>query len=363
MRRVAITSWATSQFAKDSGLSVFDLACGPCAKILNSTGIDRKVLDAVLMSSCTSEQYSSTIISEMLGIRPKISQRIDNLCNSGTNAVTTAYSLIASELCEIALVVGAEKAESTGNKLLWDVTRGGFMFPVHWAALFARAHMRKYGTTEEQMAMIAVKNRTNALANPNALFKTPVTLQDVMNSKKIAEPLKLMDCSASCDGASALILASEKHALEITDNPIWILGIGQHVNSASLANATHDLTTIESARIAGRDAFEMSKTSPSVIDVAEVHDAFTILEILAKEDLGFEEKGSKSSENCPAINPRGGILGCGHPIGATGVAQVAEIAAQLAGKAGNTQVKECKYGLVHNLAAAGSSATVMVMGS
>jgi acetyl-CoA C-acetyltransferase len=326
--------------------------------------VDRREIDATLLSSCTTEQYSSTIVSEMLGIRPKVSQRIDNLCNSGTNAVATAYSLIASGLCEVALVVGAEKADSAGNKLLWDVTRGSFMFPVHWAALFAKSHMRKYGTTEEQMAMIAVKNRESAARNQNALFRTPVTLEEVMNSKRIAGPVKLLDCSAPCDGSSAVLLASERKARQITDTPVWLLGIGQRTNSASFANATSDLTTIDAAKLAGRDAFEMSQILPSRIDVAEVHDAFTILEILAREDLGFEEKGGGPVKNeSVVINPRGGILGCGHPVGATGVAQVAEVAAQLAGRAGHSQVKDCKHGLVHNLAAAGSSATVMIMGT
>jgi acetyl-CoA C-acetyltransferase len=343
---------------------VFELACIPCAEILKSANIDQHAVSAVLFSSCTTEQYSSAIISEMLGIKPKVCQRIDNLCNSGTNAVASAYSLIASEMCDLALVVGAEKADSAGNKLLWDITRGSFMFPVHWAAIFAKAHMRKYGTTEKQMAEITVKNRMNAAKNPKALFRDPVTLEQVMKSRKVADPVKLLDCAAPCDGSSAVLLASEQVASKLTDSPIWIKGIGQRTNSASFANATSDLTTVESAKLAGKDAFEMARIDPSKIDVAEVHDAFSILEILAMEDLGFQAKGKKDSgDSRLTVNPRGGILGCGHPVGATGVAQVAEIASQLAGKAGTNQAGECRYGLVHNLAAAGSSATVLIMES
>jgi acetyl-CoA C-acetyltransferase len=222
--------------------------------------------------------------------------------------------------------------------------------------------MRKYGTTEEQLAMIAVKNRKNATKNPNALFREPVTLEQVMSSRKIADPVKLLDCSAPCDGASAVLLASERAARTLTDNPVWIKGIGQRTNSASFANATSDLTTIEAAKFAGRDAFEMASVKPQDIDVAEVHDAFTILELLAMEDLGFKSSTMRLNGNV-SVNTRGGILGCGHPVGTTGVAQVAEIAAQLAGKAGANQVKDCRHGLVHNLAAAGSSATVMIMES
>lgn len=360
MRRVAISSWATTKFAKDAKMPLIELACEPCAEILKHSG---KEIGAVLFSSCATDQYSSAIISEMLGIRPKVSHRIDSLCNSGTNAVASAFSMIASGLCDTALVVGAEKADSPGNKLLWDITRGSFMFPVHWAAIFAKAHMRRHGTTEEQMASVSVKNHKNAAKNPLALFRKQVSREEVMNSKKIADPIKLLDCSSPCDGASAVLLVSEEKAKKL-DGPVWVKGIGQQTNSASFANATGDLTTVEAARHAARDAFEMSRTRPSQIDIAELHDAFTILEILAYEDLGFAKKGKGGrfvDQQEIAINTRGGIIGCGHPVGATGVAQVAEVASQLAGKAGKRQVKGCKTGLVHNLAAAGSSATVIIM--
>jgi acetyl-CoA C-acetyltransferase len=364
MHKVAVSSWATSTFTKGSKMSLFELACEPSVQLIRESGISAKEIDAVLFSSCATDQYSSAIISEMLGIYPRISYRVDNLCNSGTNAVASAFAIIASGLCNTVLVVGAEKADSPGNKLVWDVSRGSFMFPVHWAAIFAKAHMRKYGTTEEQMAMVSVKNHKNAAKNDHALFRKEVTLQEVMNSKKIASPIKLLDCSASCEGASAILLVSEEKSLSL-DNPVFIKGIGQQTTSASFAKATPDLTTIEAARRAAHTAFEMSHTKLSQIDVAELHDAFTILEILGYEDLGFAKKGEGGkfvNQEQIVINPRGGIIGCGHPVGATGVAQVAEIASQLAGKAGKRQVKNCKTGLVHNLAAAGSSASVIVMG-
>ena len=344
-------------------MSLLELACEPCTEILKNDV--QKEIDAVLLSSCATDQYSSAIISEMLGMHPRVCQRIDSLCNSGTNAIASAFAMIASGLCDSALVIGTEKADSPGNKLLWDITRGSFIFPVHWAAIFAKAHMRKYGTTEEQMAKVSVKNHKNATRNPHALFKKEVTLNEVMNSKKIADPIKLLDCSAPCDGASAVLLVSEERAKRL-DNAVWIRGIGQQTYSASFANATRDLTTIEAAKRAAQDAFEMSGTNPAQIDVAELHDAFTILEILAYEDLGFARKGEGGrfvDQQEIAINPRGGIIGCGHPVGTTGVAQVAEVASQLAGKAEKRQVNGCKIGMVHNLAAAGSSATVMIMGT
>jgi acetyl-CoA C-acetyltransferase len=365
MRKVAIISSQTGKFAKDSNLSLFELACQPCIDILKTSKLYKNNIDAVVFSSCSADQYSSSILCEYLGIKPKISYRIDNLCNSGTNAVVSAFCYISSGLCDSVLVVGAEKANSPGNRLTWDIARGSFSYPVHWAALFAKAHMRRYGTTEEQMAMISVKNHINAEKNPKALFDKAVTLEDVMRSRCIVTPLKLLDCSVSCEGSSAVLLLAEDKAKKLTDTPVWIKGIGQQTNSASFSKMTDNLCGIESAKIAARAAYKMAKVTPSQIDVVELHDAFTILEILAYEDLGFVAKGEGGkfvNQKEIAINPRGGILGCGHPVGATGVAQTAEIAAQLSGKADKRQVDRCDIGLVHNLAAAGTSSTVMVLG-
>ncbi len=369
MRNVAICSYATSKFTKDSDLSVFELACQPCIDILRENKILKSEIDAVLFSSCSPEQYGSNIICEMLGIRPRISHRIESLCNSGTNSIVSAYAYISSGLCDSALIVGAEKAKSPGSVLSWDVSRGLFTFPVFWAAIFAKAHMRKYGTTEEQMATVSVKNRTNALRNPNALFskeEEAITLNDVMQSRRIADPIKLLDCSCVCDGSSAILLLSEDKAKEVAvDNPIWIKGIGQQISGASFNQASSDLTTNKASKIAAREAYTMSNTSPDHIDLVELHDAFTILQIVALEDLGFVQKGMGGKfvdrNEMVVVNPRGGILGCGHPIATTGLAQIAEMSAQLSEKAGQRQVKGCRTGLVHNLAAAGTSATVIIL--
>jgi acetyl-CoA C-acetyltransferase len=365
MPKVGIVSSETAKFTKWSDSSIFDLACEPCIHILkNNNNLSKRDVEAVLFSSCSNEQYSSSIISEMLGLKPRISNRIDNLCNSGTNAIISAFSYIVSGLCDSVLVVGAEKANTMGSKLLWDVTRGSFNLPIHWSAIFANAHMRRYGTTEEQMAMVAVKNRTNAKKNPKALFRKIVTISDVMKSRKIIDPLKLLDCSYLCDGASALLLMSEEKTKKFTDSPVWIKGFGQQTSAASLSQVI-DRPSIGAAKLAARDAFNMSNINSLSIDVAEVHDAFTILEILAYEDLGFTEEGKGGNfvnQDKIAINTRGGILGCGHAVGATGIAQTTEIVAQLSQKAWGRQVKGCKTGLIHNLAAAGTSATVIILG-
>lgn len=365
MREIAIAAYATNKFTRSSGRSLFELACEPCRDILTNNEIVKNEVDALVFSSCSVEQYSSSIISDMLGLSPKISHRIDNLCNSGTNAIACAFSYISSGLCNLALVVGAEKVNTSGRKLTWDITRGEYGLPVHWAALFAKAHMRKYGTTEEQMALVSVRNHKKAAKNPDALFSKQIELEEVLNSRLIVSPIKLLDCSSICTGSSAILLASGKKAQRINQNPIWIKGIGQRTSGASLSKIADDLTSMSATRQAASDAYQMASIDPLSIDVVELHDAFTILEIIAYEDLSLAKKGEGGrfvNQEVISINPRGGILGCGHPVGATGVAQTVEIAMQLNGKAGIRQVKGCKTGLVHNLAAAGTSATVLILG-
>jgi acetyl-CoA C-acetyltransferase len=364
-REVAIAAYATTKFRRSSEKSLFESACEPCRNILAQDEIIRNEIDAVLFSTCAIEQYSSSIISEMLGLTPKISHRIDNLCNSGTNAIVCGFSYISSGLCDSVLVVGAEKINTTGGKLTWDITRGEYRFPVHWAALFANAHMRKYGTTQEQMAMVSVRNHSNAAKNPAALFGEAITYDQVLNSRRIVSPIKLLDCSSLCTGSSAILLVSDEKARRMSEKPIWVRGIGQQTTCASFSQAAEDLTSIRATKEAAAAAYSMAAIDPLSIDVVELHDAFTILEILAYEDLHFAKKGEGGkfvNQEELAVNPRGGILGCGHPIGATGVAQAAEIAMQLDGRAGLRQVKGCKTGLVHNLAAAGTSATVLILG-
>lgn len=363
---VAVIASATSRFTKKEP-SIFELSCLPALKIFRETNIDRTEVNSVIVSTCSMLQYTSSIVCEMLGIRPNKSCRVDNLCNSGSIAISSACSEIAAGFSDCALVIGVEIiSNSSAKKLEWDLTRGQFNHPVHWASLFARSHMRKFGTTEEQMALVAVKNRKNSSKNPLALFRNKITLEEVINSKKISDPIKLLDSSYVCSGSSAVILASKEKAKKLTDNPVWIKGIGQKTTCASLSQllGKHDVgftTTQEAAR----QAYKMSQKRPEDIDVAELHDAFTITEIMAYEDLYLTKKGEGGkfvTQEQLSINPRGGLLGCGHPIGCTGVAQVAEIAAQLAGRAGQTQVKGCKTGLVHNMAAAGTSSSVLVLG-
>jgi len=364
MSKVAIVDQSTSKFTKDTCLSLEELACEPCRCILEKSKETRFQIDAIILSTTSDVQYGSTIIAEYLGIKPTISLRLDNLCNSGTNAIVSAYSLIKSDLCKTVLVVGADLRQTKGSQLVWDISRGCFTSPVYWAALFAKVHMSKFGTTEEQMASVTVKNRRNASSNQSALFRKKVSLADVMNSRKVVDPIKMLDCSYICAGSSAILLTTQDLVQEYTDRPVWIEGIGSSIESASFSNSSSDLSCISSTRKSSDMAFSMANIKPQHIDVAEVHDAFTIMEILACEDLGFCKKGQGGkfvTQNNLAINPRGGLLGAGHPLGATGVAQTVEICQQLKGLAGKRQIKNCKLGLVHNISAAGSSSLVLIL--
>jgi len=367
LSEIAVISAKSGKFRKDSSTSLLDIACEPCISIFNQYPHLRDDIDCVLFSTTSDIQYGSTILSEYLGIKSNISQRIDNLCNSGTNAIISGYSFIKAGLCSTVLVVGADLKNTQGRSLKWDISRGQFPFPVHWAALFAKSHMRRFGTTEEQMASVAVKNRNNAMKNPAAFHSSRITLEEVLGSKKIVDPIKLLDCSFVCDGASAIVMTNKDNAKEFTDIPVWIAGIGTCVSSASFAGISDDLSSLKSAKIAARRAYDMAKIRPRDLDIVELHDAFTIMEIISYEDLDLAEKGEGGkyvTHGDIAINPRGGLLGSGHPLGATGIAQTVEIVEQLMGKAEGRQVQTPhRLGLVHNLAAAGSSAAIIILGS
>jgi len=361
---IAIDSSNTQKFTKTSDFTAAELASKSILDLFAKTQIQKTEIDGLIVSSSSNDLYLGNIVAEMIGIRPKFSTKVENLCNSGTSGIILAYSLIKSGLCTAVLVTGVEKQNSQGNKLTWDNSRGQYDMPIHWAALYAQNHFRKYGTTQEDLAIISLKNHTNANKNVNAFFHDKhFTYSSIINSKMIVEPLKKFDCCYPCEGSSSILILSEQMAKR-TEVPIWIKGISQNNQGASFGSISNDLNSILSTKLAARIAFQQSNLEPKNIDIIEVHDAFTILELLAYEDMGFVEKGHgrKFIKESPIhTNSRGGLLGCGHPIGATGIDQTNEIVLQLQGKAGLRQEKGCKNGLVHNMAAAGTSTTVIIL--
>ena len=369
MRKVALAGFGLTKFTKEDS-SIDSLMLSAVKSLFESMpNLSQKDIDVVLTSTNDNKKYLSSIVSEISGITPKISHSVESLCNSGANCAISAFSYIASGLADVALVVGAERFDSPGLVLEWDKSRGQFKHPIYWSSMFTKSHVRKYGTTKEDLAIVSAKNHKNALDNPYAYFNKTYSVDEIMNSKNLTEDIRLLDCSLPCSGSAAILLASEEFAKKLTDVPIYITGIGQRTISAGFTK-NNELTSMKSTIDAVSMAYEMAKKGPGDIDVAEVHDAFAICEIIEVEDLGFAKKG-KGNEFVRTlyetqdrrINPRGGLIGAGHPLGATGIAQIVEIGQQLQGKAGKRQMSQAKVGLVQNMSAAATSSSVLILQS
>ncbi len=366
MNKVAIVGTGQTKFSKDERdveKLLFESASN-CIQSVNN--YDSNDIDGVLVSTNNNSKYLGAILSETLGIRPKISHSIEHLCSSGTNAIISAYAYISSGLSDMVLVSGVESATNPGQVLEWDRSRGNLEHPIYWGSMLTKSHKRKFQTTEEELAIVSAKNHKHAMDNPFAYSNEPRTISEVMNSKQITDDLRILDCSRSCSGSSSILLASEEKAKIFSDQPIEITGIGQKTTSASFTK--NILGEIESTRIAADSAYKMAKIEAKQIDVAEVHDAFSVCELMAISELGLtsNEKSGEfvrdlfNTEN-RMINPRGGLIGAGHPLGATGISQTIEITNQLQGKSDKRQISNAKTGLIHNMSAAGTSSSIMVL--
>jgi len=367
MIKVGIAAYGITPFTKDD--EKIESVLLKSTKILfeNNPKINRNDIDAVLVSTNNNSKYLAPILSEMSGIKPKIAHSIESLCNSGTNSIVSAYSYIASGLADMVLINGAERYDSPGQILDWDNSRGEFKHPIFWASIFTKSYKREYLISDEQLALVSVKNHKHAKENPNALSNKTFTIRDVINSKKLTDDLRLLDCSRPCTGSASVLLASEEMTKKITDIPVWITGIGQKTTSAGFTK-NMSFSSMESTKIASNAALKMANQNIHDIDVAEVHDAFSVCEPMALESMGFSDSGSGTSmikelydTNNFKINPRGGLIGSGHPLGATGIAQTIEITQQLQSNADTRQVDNANVGLVHNMSAAATSSTVLIL--
>lgn len=367
MTKVGIIGYGITPFTQDDQKIETVLMKSVKNLFENNTEINHTNVDAVLVSTNDNAKYLSAIVSEMAGIQPKIAHSVESLCNSGTNSIVSAYSYVSSGLADMVLVTGAERYDSPGQILEWDNSRGEFKHPIFWASIFAKSYKRNFSISSEQLALVSVKNHKQAKENPNALHMKQYTIQDVMNSKKLTEDLRLLDCSRPCTGSASILLASEELTKKMAETPVWITGIGQKTTSAGFTK-NPSLTSMESTKLAGRDALKMSNQTTKNIDVVELHDAFSVCEPMILESLGFVDSGKGvnmikelyETDNFK-INPRGGLIGSGHPLGATGIAQTIEITQQLQSSADKRQVDNSKVGLVHNMSAAATSSTVLVL--
>lgn len=367
MSRVGITAFGVAPFTRDDARIEDVLLDAAAAALRSNPAIDRGKIDSVIVSTNDDSKYLGAILAETAGISPKSAMSVENLCSSGANAVATAYAQVASGLAGTVLVAGADLHGGPGQVLGWDKSRGEFAHPLYWGSLFTRAYRERYHISEEEMAFIPAKNRRQATANPDALPSTQCTVKDVLDSARVTDDLRLYDCSRPCTGGACVVVSSERAALECCGQPVWITGIGQRTVSAGFAKggAPH---LLESAADAARQAFAMAGAGPGDVGVAELHDAFSVCEAMALEAVGLagRGRGPRMAQELyetgdPRINPRGGLIGAGHPLGATGIAQAAEVAAQLRGEAGPRQADRASAGLVHNMSAAATSSTVLVM--
>lgn len=383
MEKVCVLGAGSTKYGKLED-SITDITIQASIDAIESAGIDPREIQAGYISNvfgiADKQVHLGPVVMSNLGIPEKPSLSIESACGSGSVSFREAFANIAAGFYDAVLVTGVEKVTHTGTE--WTTTYfsycsdffyeggAGASFPGLFASM-ARAYLTEFKATEEDLALVAVKNHDNGFLNPKAHLRKRITVDDVIKSAVVASPLKLYDCCPFSDGASAVILCNEKFAKEHSKNYIQVIGSGRGGSPATLQGREH-MTTIPSTTIAAKAAYKMAGITPKDVDFAEVHDCFTIAEIVDTEDLGFFEKGhgveavregrTKLNGDIP-INPSGGLKSKGHPIGATGVGQVVEVYEQLTGKAGERTVKDAKIGLTHNFGATGASCAVHIFKS
>jgi acetyl-CoA C-acetyltransferase len=387
MGKIGIIGVGQSAFVRGFPGSIRELAFEGFREAMQDAGITTKDIGASVI--CSAPEYDKQrspagVFAEYLGLTPQPTFYVETLCSSSSMGVRLAYSLVKSGLHDIVAVVGFQKmseissAESQermgrGADIQWE-SPFGTMMPAYYA-MYARGHMAKYGTTSDDLALIRVKAATYGQINEKAVYRKPVTFEmfsDPENpmSGPVASPLRVGDCCANADGSSCVIIANEEKCKSFSKKPVWILGLGAASTAVNMAG--RDLFSgLTVGQQAGEQAFKMAGVTPKDIDIAEVHDCFTIAEMMAYENLGFAKPGegkdlirSKETykEGSIPVNVDGGLLSKGHPIGATGGSQIRTIVLQLRGDAGPMQVKDPEIGLVHNIGGVGLYGNVTILG-
>jgi len=367
------TTW--SELAQEVGAALFR-----AVPELRAEDVDSLFVGAAEPERFAFQSHVAPLAAEQMGLRPRnILQRTELACASGQSAIRSAYAAIAAGLSDVAVAVGVEKMNlpsmAEANTAMgcvmdrpWDGASGATAPP--FFAMVAQRHMLEYGTTEEQLAAVSEKNHRFANSNPKAQFyEKSFPREKLLRLPIVAPPLRLGDCSSMTDGAAAVVLAGEEFVRRYTDSPAWIRGTGQYSDFHNLANAG-SLTDWVGLKIASRDALARAKITIRDLDLAEVHDCFTISEIVEYEALGLcaEGKGGAFAADGRGevggdlvVNPRGGLLGCGHPLGATGIGQAVEVFQQFAQTVPQVrQAPDPEWALVHNLSGSANVHSVMV---
>jgi acetyl-CoA C-acetyltransferase len=388
MRKVAIIGVGNSKFGNRSDANISELAFEAVKPSLEDAGVNAKDIEFMALGTAGAgawyeETQPAVVIAEYCGLTKAGLIRCEAACASGSAAFFSAYSTIASGQTEMAMAIGLEKMKEIDTPTaiewigrsgcyLWEFHNFGLTFPAYYA-LYANAHMAKYGTTEEDLALVAVKNHKYATMNPIAHLQKNIMVDDVLSSTVIASPLKLLDCCPMTDGAASIILASEEKVKELKiDTPVWIAGIGYSSGTANLSKRS-SYVGLEASVLAAQRAYKAAGVTPNQIDFALVHDCFTIAEIMAYEDIGLCSKGegakllregqTEVGGKIP-VNVDGGLKAKGHPIGATGCSMIYELTKQLREEAveRRRQVPLKNYvGLAHNVGGTGHYCYVTIL--
>jgi len=380
MREVAVIGAGMTKFGELWSKSIKDIFVEAAIKAIENAGVDH--IDSMYVGSMSGglfvgQEHLGAVMADYLGVNPIPATRVESACASGGVSFRQAYFEVASGQSDIVLAGGVEKMTdgadvtdilATAADQEYEVYQG-ITFPGLYA-MIANAHMHQYKTTREQLAAVAVKNHRNGSKNPNAQFRSEISADTVLNSTLVADPLRLLDCSPVSDGGAAVVLCAMDIAKKFTDSPIRIKASVQASDTIAL-HSRRSLTTLDAVVRAAEKAYIQSNLKPSDIDFAEVHDCFTIAEIVVSEDLGFFEKGcggvsvqegltSLESGRIP-INTSGGLKSKGHPVGATGIAQIIELYEQLQGRAGSRQVKNAHIGMAQNMGGSGASCVIHIL--
>ena len=384
MREVYVAGVGSTSFGKHPDVSIEGLAANAAAQAILESGVDRSRIGALYLGNFISgplngKEVLAGIVAERIGLPGNIPcTKVEGACASGGIAFRHAWMAIASGMCDAVLVVGVEKMSHASTSQVTSALNcamdnehdgpSGLTFPGLFGLAW-RSYAHQYGLTREEVASVVIKNKANGLKNPLAQMGATLSVEEIQASPMIADPLQMFDCCPASDGAAAVLLTSASLLSGSVFPKIKVLASAQTSGSPRIAHHA-DLCTFDATVTAARRAYEMSGLSAKDIDVVELHDCFSVAEIIDSEDLGLIPRGQgakwaqesrTSVEGDVAINPSGGLLAKGHPVGATGIGQVYEVVQQLRGTHPN-QVKGAHIGMTHNLGGTGVACTVNILG-
>jgi acetyl-CoA C-acetyltransferase len=385
MRSVAVIGIGKTAFGAFPDRDLRSLAVEAIGHSLADANLSPAAVEAFYLGnfagpSFVGQNHLAPYVGTAAGFETIPCTRIEDACASSGSAFFHAWQSVTAGIYDVVAVAGVEKMTSQTTPRVTEILAGagdmsgegraGATFPALFA-MIAQRHMHQYGTTREQLAAVAVKNHANGAKNPLAHMRKVITLEQALAGRPIAEPLTVYDCSLISDGAAALVLVPLEHANRYTARHVRVLAVSQTSDHVAL-DSKDDITCFPAVRSAGEKAYAMAGLGPENIELAEIHDCFTIAEIIASEDLGFVEKGNGgpfAAAGCSAIDGRlpintsGGLKSKGHPVGATGVGQICDLTMQIRGDAGDRQVRRHRVGLAQNLGGSGATCVVTILGA